>query len=94
MGKVINMKDHKIDFLKKNKRELQIIALMAGCGVLTLGTFYMCKKIFMKGVRVGAIISFEETMKWCNQEFPDIKLKELYENWSALNPEKLIKVKF
>ncbi len=82
------------NFVQRHKKAITVV----GIGVLTIVSAYgaanLYKKIFMQGAKFGAIVSFEETIKWCDRQFPDIKLKELYEEWEKLHPEQIVTTKF
>ncbi len=89
------MENQKVRFglTKRNKKVIQVI----GCGVLAItsvyGAHYILKNIYVRGLRVGAVVSFQETINWFDKEFPDIKLRELYNGWAELHPEQIVTVK-
>jgi hypothetical protein len=91
----IKMENQKVkkNFVQRHKKVITVVGIGLVAAVASYyGSSYIYKNIFIKGAKVGAILSFEETIKWCDKTFPDIKLKELYDEWARLNPEQIVTI--
>lgn len=73
--------------LNKDQKEVILGSIIAGIAVF--GGFYIYRKGFKRGVEIAAVISFEETLKWLDQEFPHVDAMKLWVGWKELHPEKV-----
>lgn len=77
-----------------NKDQKVVILGTIATGIAVVGGLYIYKKGLKKGATIAAVISFEETLKWLDQEFPHVEAMKLWEGWMLANPEKVMTIKF
>lgn len=90
----IEVKDKTKKFVKEYKYELLMVGAVVGSAVL--GGFmgnHIFKDGYKKGFMDGAIVSFDETVKWFNEEIPETKLVEVWTKYMQEHPEKIVTVK-
>ena len=82
-------------FFKKHSQKIKVGTIMLGAVILNQ---YLCKKSYKDGLinggRMGASIAFEETIKWCDNEFEDIQLEERWNTWMKDNPDKVESINY
>ena len=78
--------------LTGKQKEIILGGLIAGI-VGGVGGYYIYKMGYKDGARIAAIIGFEETLKWLDQEFPHVEAMKLWAGWKELHPEKVITIK-
>ena len=78
--------------LTGKQKEIILGGLIAGV-VGYVGGYYIYKMGFKDGAKIAAVISFEETLKWLDQEFPHVEAMKLWEGWMLANPEKIMTIK-
>ena len=77
---------------KKFKKKGLPILIIGGVVVLGIAGLYGANYIYRKGFIRGGVVGFHLTIDWFDKEFPDIKLRELYDNWANLHPEQIVTV--
>lgn len=67
------------------------IIMAGGATVITLIGLYGMKR-YNKGFIAGGLLGFHATMNWFDEEF-GTNLSDLYDEFSKLNPDKVVNVK-
>lgn len=75
-------------FWKEHKKEIIL------GGVIGVATVASAERIFKKGYNAGFVdggaTGFNLAIKWFDDNFPDTKLQELYDDYVKANPEKMV----
>jgi hypothetical protein len=86
------MKNSKIKaFVKENKITLiksVVIGAAVGIGVYYGGS-YIYKQGFINGINRTVDPIFHGTIKWFDETFDNLHLKELWDQWAAEHPEQV-----
>ncbi len=78
-------------FLKGNKYELMLYGLgTAAILTIVIGQYLAYTRGVKDGVEAGRRTGFHFAVDWFDKEFPDTKLKALWEAWQLANPDKLV----
>ena len=83
------MKQDFKEFVERNAGKLVIGGLCIGYFGIKL---YGAVK-YRQGFITGNVIGFHATIDWFDKTFENLHLKEIYDNYAAVNPDKIANVK-
>ena len=79
-------------FMKEEGKYIAIgAAVGAGLGLAAYGALLLYCKGYEKGVQIGGIYGFQETLKWLDETFPDqSNAQKLWESYKLAHPDNVI----
>lgn len=83
------MKQNFKEFVERNAGKLVICGL--GIGYFGIKLYGAAK--YRQGFITGGVIGFHATIDWFDKTFENLHLKEIYDNYTAVNPDKIANVK-
>lgn len=83
------MKQDFKEFVERNAGKLVI----CGLGISYFGIKLYGAAKYRQGFITGNVISFHATIDWFDKNFENLHLREIYDNYAAVNPDKIANVK-
>ena len=74
-------------FVNRHKTKIIVGAMLVATGITTR---FVYRKAFSDGLMNGIVAGFHGTINWFDEEFEDLHLRELYNNWVAEHPEEIM----
>ena len=83
------MKQNFKEFVERNAGKLVICGL--GIGYFGIKLYGATK--YRQGFITGNVIGFHATIDWFDKTFENLHLREIYDNYTEVNPDKIANVK-